>query len=100
MIACTSTAFQRAATINYADLNLGSQKGQEILDRRIEAALEKVCGRLENRPIFDGAVRKCQTQTRITAQRSRDLAIARYNNPQLASNDAAKDKRQIWLVVR
>ncbi len=86
----------RTVSISYGDLNLSSKAGQAILDRRINAAVEAVCGRIENRPTFDSAVRQCQSETRLTAQQSRDIAVASYDNGQLASND----RREIRLVAR
>lgn len=85
----------QAVSISYADLNLASEAGQSILDRRIENAIEDVCGQLQGRPTFDSAVRKCQMQTRTTAMKSRDVAVANYGRTQLAQDD-----RVIRFAVR
>ncbi len=97
-LGAASAGEARTATISYEDLNLSSQAGQDILDRRIENAVEAVCGRLQGRPTFDSAVRECQTQTRLTAMQSRDIAVASYGRTQLAGNPRAS--RQIRLVAR
>ena len=34
----------RTASVSYADVDLGTAKGQKILERRIEKALRHVCG--------------------------------------------------------
>lgn len=85
----------RTATISYDDLNLSSAKGKAIFDRRIEAAVEAVCGRLQNKPTLDSAVRTCQKETHVTAAASRDLAVANYNKRRLAGRD-----RTIRLVAK
>ena len=73
--------------VGYADLNLATEKGQQIFDRRIERSIEKVCGRLTNHPTFDGAVRSCQKGTRVNAMRQRNIAVANYGKVQLAGNE-------------
>ena len=76
-----------AAEVGYADLNLGTAEGQAIFDRRIDRAIEKVCGRLENHPTFDSAVRRCQRETRVDAMQLRDLAVANYSRGQFAGSE-------------
>ncbi|WP_162013481.1 UrcA family protein [Erythrobacter sp. NAP1] len=85
----------RSVSISYADLDLSSQAGQEIFDRRIERAVQAVCGTMQGRPSLDAAVRKCQQETQVSANKSRDLAIANYGRTQLAGAD-----REIRLVIR
>lgn len=85
----------RSATISYADLDLGSAAGQAIFDRRIANAVEQICGPLQNKPLFDRAVRECRAETMRTAMQSRDLAVANYSAQQLARNN-----REIRLVAR
>ncbi|QIQ86034.1 UrcA family protein [Erythrobacter sp.] len=94
-LSAANAAEPRSADISYADLDLSSEAGQAIFDRRIEAAVEAVCGRTEGRPTFDRAVRECQAETRIAAKTSRDLAVAKYGQQQLARKD-----RKIRLVAR
>ncbi|MEO1729976.1 MAG: UrcA family protein [Pseudomonadota bacterium] len=70
--------------VTYDDLNLASKAGQDILDRRIKNAAEKVCG-LENGMLStDFKVRSCRRDTVKAASASRDLAIAEYTQNRLA----------------
>ncbi|MEM1196503.1 MAG: UrcA family protein [Pseudomonadota bacterium] len=78
---------QGGVRVTYADLNLASSAGQEILDRRIKHAAEKVCGRLNGTLRTDMEVRKCRRKAIAAVQSSRDLAIATYNAQRLASAD-------------
>lgn len=71
--------------VSHADLNLASAAGQEILDRRIKRAAEKVCGRLNGTLRTDMKVRKCRRGAIAAAQPSRDLAISNYSGERLAS---------------
>ena len=93
-LSAVNSAEPRSADVSYADLDLSSAAGKAILDRRIESAIEAVCGKMEGKPTFDGGVRECQQETRIAAMKSRDLAIAAYGK-RLASKD-----RKIRLVAR
>lgn len=82
-------------SVSYADLDLSSKAGQDIFDRRIERAIEQVCGRMIGRPTFDASVRKCQTETKVSAQQSRDLAVESYGDVRLARSD-----RQIRFAIK
>lgn len=76
-----------SVSVSYADLNLGTQTGQDIFDRRIDRAIEQVCGKMQGRPTFDAAVHRCQVATKASAKQSRDLAVANYGSEQLARTD-------------
>lgn len=86
-MSAASASEGKSVSISYADLNLSSEAGVAIFDRRIDRAIEAVCGRLENRPTFDGAVRKCQRETLAAIRPSRDLAVANYSTTRLASTE-------------
>ena len=74
----------QTAEVTYGDLNLASKAGQDILDRRIKNAAEKVCG-LENGMLsVDLKVRACRREAVEAAAASRDLAIAEYTQNRLA----------------
>ncbi|MEM9310688.1 MAG: UrcA family protein [Pseudomonadota bacterium] len=75
--------------VSYADLNLSSKAGQEIFDRRIKNAVEKVCGRLDRTLANDVQVRRCRKKTIAAAQASRDLAVANYSENRFAKADSA-----------
>lgn len=82
-------------SVSYADLDLSSEAGQEIFDRRIDRAIEQVCGSLTGRPTFDASVRSCQLETQAVAKQSRDLAVANYGDERLARTD-----RRIRFAVK
>lgn len=77
----------RNVTVSYADLDLSSKAGQQIFDRRIERAIESVCGRMTGRPTFDASTRDCQLETQAVAKSSRDVAVANYGNASLAAGE-------------
>lgn len=89
-------ATSSSASVSYADLNLSSEKGREVLDNRIERAVEKVCGRTTGNIGMDKAVKDCQRTTIAAAQKSRDLAVADYD----AKRFAAADRKVIRLVAQ
>lgn len=75
-------------TVNFADLNLSSERGTEIFDRRIKNAVANVCGGVAPRDV--GARRiynRCIEQTTLSVQPKRDLAVSSYRNGQLAANE-------------
>lgn len=86
----------KTASVSYADLDLSGKAGQDIFDRRIESAIEQVCGRIQNRPSLDASVRDCQRETMEAAKPSRDLAIANFSATRLAGSEA----RVIRFAVR
>jgi UrcA family protein len=94
-LSATSAAEPRSADVSYAELDLSSEAGRAIFDRRIETAVEAVCGKMQGKPTFDRAVRDCQQETRIAAMKSRDLAVAAYGRDGLVRAD-----RKIRLVAR
>lgn len=75
--------------ISYADLNLDSKAGREILDRRISRAVEKVCGgpALQPNLSFARPIRKCVSQVSMAASKAKDLAVASYSEERLALKD-------------
>ena len=69
--------------VSYADLNLASAAGQEVLGRRIDAAARKVCGVDNSQRLLSVSVTaaRCHRQTVATAS----FAIASASAPVLAS---------------
>jgi UrcA family protein len=69
--------------VPYGDLNLASQSGIAALDRRLDRAVERVCG---NAPIQDLSARRrierCRTETWQSIQDDRQVAIARSTGQQ------------------
>lgn len=84
-----SAATQTNASVSYADLNLGSEQGRAVLDRRIANAVEQVCGRTTGNIGMDKAVKECRRTTLAAAKQSRDLAVADYASKRFAK---ASDK--------
>lgn len=81
--AATDTA-TRTVKVRYADLDLSTRAGRATLDRRIDAALEQVCGSLG--PTVNNEERviaTCRTEaaariaSRIAALRSKERLAAR-----------------------
>jgi len=85
----------KSIVVSYADLDLSGQAGRTSFDRRIERAIAQVCGELEGRPTFDGSVRRCHLETRISAHRSRDLAVQSFSH-----RIARGEERRIHFAAR
>ena len=69
------------STVQTADLDLSTLKGQQILDRRLGQAAKEVCGvasdvDLEGKNI----VRKCRADTLASVANDRDQRIAAASN--------------------
>lgn len=95
LAAPVSAAAPASAKVAYGDLNLSSEKGRAILDRRIERAVANVCGGAARDLDTKAAIRACKTTAMKSAAKSRDLAVAAYANPRLT----AKGDKVIRLVV-
>jgi UrcA family protein len=76
----------RAATVNYADLDLESAAGVEALYARIRSAAKKVCGTAEIRDI---AARADMSACRSAAM---DKAVAAVGNEALAARHVGKQE--------
>lgn len=76
-----------SVTVSYADLDLSSEAGRDVFDRRIDRAIESVCGRMTGRPTFDSSIRTCQLETQAAAKESRDFAVANYGDARFAQNE-------------
>lgn len=77
-----------SAAVSFADLNLSSEQGTEIFDRRIRNAIARVCGGeaprdLDSRRTYN----RCLAETAVAVQPKRDLAINSYREGSLAAND-------------
>jgi UrcA family protein len=61
----------QARTVHYADLNLNSRAGTEVLYKRIRDAAEQVCGDVRSRRLNEAAVAKaCVDQAVFASIRS------------------------------
>lgn len=79
--------------VSYGDLNLTSDAGRQILDRRIANAAAQLCG--EARPVeltWNAAVEACRSETIASTQPQRDAAV-RYGTVQIASAPVVRVSR-------
>lgn len=77
-----------SVTVSFADLNLSSEAGTQIFDRRIKNAIVNVCGGdaprdLRGRTTYN----RCLEKTAVAVQPMRDLAVSDYRKGQLAATD-------------
>lgn len=67
-----------ASTVQTADLDLSSSKGQHALDRRLALAVKEVCGTASDVDIAGkNEVRRCRADTLAKVASERDHRIAR-----------------------
>jgi UrcA family protein len=83
-ISAANAAEPRSVIVSYDGLDLSSRAGQAIFDRRIEKAVETVCGQLTNKAMLDGHIRECRQETLATARMSRDFAVANFGRERFA----------------
>lgn len=84
-LAATSPAFAGPAeqphsvTVSHADLDLSSSAGRAALERRLTAAINRICGKHPSpTPLFEQMrARKCQSEVAGRARGEFDLAVAR-----------------------
>lgn len=75
--------------VTTADLDLRSDNGQRVLDRRIAAASKQVCGVRGTRGLSQqSTVQRCVTDTMADARKQRDRLVtaARDNGTRLSAN--------------
>ena len=69
------------STVQTADLDLSSAKGQRALDRRLEQAVKEVCGTASDVDIAGkNEVRRCRVETLAGLASERDQRIASASN--------------------
>ena len=73
-----SAAEPYSVTVPYADLNLGTVDGIKALDRRLDRAVERVCGAAPVRNIaLERRIERCRADTWQSIQDDRQVAIAK-----------------------
>src|SRR3954466_7607366 len=72
---------QASIRVSFADLNLGSPAGRASFDRRIEHAIDLLCGRPEGNLDMTTQVWKCRQAARASASPQRQLAVAAAQRP-------------------
>lgn len=72
--------------VSYADLNLNSEVGRDVFDRRIKRAVVNVCGGAAKRDVnMHQSYKTCIAATTKLAVAERDLAVAN-SGTRLAAN--------------
>ena len=76
--------------VSYADLNLATNPGQQVLHRRIAFAAKVVCGPADSVNLgFAIAVTECRNETIADAQPAFDAAVASARHPSVTVGAAA-----------
>lgn len=66
------------STVQTADLDLSTAKGQEVLDHRLRLAVKEVCGQVSDADVAGkNDVRRCRSETLAGLAAERDQRIAR-----------------------
>ena len=67
-----------SSTVQTADLDLTTAKGQQALDRRLQQAVKEVCGKSSDVDVAGkNDVRRCRAETLADLSSERDLRVAR-----------------------
>lgn len=67
-----------SSTVQTADLDLSTAKGQQALHRRLQQAVKEVCGKSSDVDVAGkNAVRRCRAETLANLSSERDLRVAR-----------------------
>jgi UrcA family protein len=93
----------RGEVVYYGDLNLASDSGVEVLDRRLDRAVARVCGSFSIRNLTaDRDVARCREETWDTIRDDRDVAIAkatgRYDGRQELAGSASRGQIRVSLA--
>ena len=86
----------RSIAVSYADLNLASADGRDVLDQRIASAASQLCGPSDGRDlVWARAVEACQQATIGAVQPQRDAAIGLRGTVQVSFNQALQVSRAV-----
>ena len=69
-------AEQASIRVSFADLDLGSPAGRATFDRRIERAIDVLCGQPDRNLDMATPVFKCRAAAQASASPQRQLAVA------------------------
>ena len=76
----------RQARVEYHDLNLTTEAGQETLDRRVRTALNMVCGSFHEGSLTDRKrSRQCRERAMVQVAPQREFALEQARRVQLAA---------------
>jgi UrcA family protein len=85
--AMANTAETTSKSVSFADLNLSTEAGQDRLESRVKSAVKEVCGAANSRGLQEQIqINKCRQTAMKSATRQMDIAIAKNQNGNLASN--------------
>ena len=77
-----------SVAVGYADLNLSSAAGREILDRRIANAAERLCGYAHPLELgWTAAVEACRAETIAATEPQRNAALGRSGTVEIGQAD-------------
>lgn len=70
--------------VSYSDLNLRSEAGVKVLDRRLANAIRSVCGEHDGRAVleFRFTAQRCVKEKSAEVAALRNRAIASYSSPE------------------
>ena len=75
--ALAEAPYVATSIVETADLDLGSQSGQQALDRRLNQAVKEVCGTASDADVAGkNDVRQCRVETLASLASERDQRIA------------------------
>jgi UrcA family protein len=76
-----ATARGKSVEVHYSDLNLTSERGREVLNKRLSGAVRQICGIAKAPGVGEAQdVRGCRTATLAQAMTSRDKLLARLDS--------------------
>ena len=98
-----STAFANneppSEKVHYGDLNLASEDGIKALDRRLDRAVQRVCGQATVRELYQQqAIEKCRKDTMRSIQGEREFAIATANGSETWAESAPRGRTRVSLA--
>lgn len=90
---------QLTERVPYGDLNLTNESGIKALDRRLDRAVERVCGFATAREISQQrAIDKCRRETVNSIRNDRELAIAKANGLKALAEKEPRGQTQVSLA--
>ena len=79
----------------YGDLNLASEDGVAVLDRRLDRAVERVCGEASIRDVAaQRRIEACREETRQSIEDDRELAIGKATGQNVRRAEQASRNRR------
>ena len=87
-VARPSSGDQRSTLVRYGDLDLADPAGVATLDRRLEAAVSRICSPADSGDLISQReVRRCRAEARLSATSQRTHAIASAEQSRIQFSD-------------